>query len=107
MVGLSTKQEKELMRLQTDTHEGCLEREEFIKLLRSTTADLEAMRLGLSDEALKREATEAARGSRRERRLKVLERRQEQQQQAKEEAEGVKESKRKSADGKGNGVKPK
>ena len=32
MVGLSTKQEKELMRLQTDTHEGCLEREEFIKL---------------------------------------------------------------------------
>ena len=46
MVGLSTKQEKELMRLQTDTHEGCLEREEFIKLLRSTTADLEAMRLG-------------------------------------------------------------
>ena len=65
MVGLSTKQEKELMRLQTDTHEGCLEREEFIKLLKSTTAGLEAMRLGLSDEALKREATEAARGSRR------------------------------------------
>ena len=32
MVGLSTKQEKELMRLQTDTHEGCLGREEFIKL---------------------------------------------------------------------------
>ena len=48
------------------------------------------MRLGLSDEALKREATEAARGSRRERHLKVLERRQEQQQQAKEEAEGAK-----------------
>jgi len=42
MVGLSTKQEKELMRLQTDTHEGCLEREEFIKLLKSTTAGLEA-----------------------------------------------------------------
>ena len=38
------------------------------------------MRLGLSDEALKREATEAARGSRRERHLKVLERRQEQHQ---------------------------
>jgi hypothetical protein len=48
------------------------------------------MRLGLSDEALKREATEAARGSRRERHLKVLERRQEQQQRAKEEAEGAK-----------------
>ena len=39
--------------------------EKFLKLLKSTTADLEAMRLGLSDEALKREATEAARGSRR------------------------------------------
>ena len=87
MVGLSTKQEKELMRLQTDTHEGCLRQEEFIKLLKSATAGVDAVRLGLSDDALKREASEAARRSRRERHLKVLERRQESQQAQEEEAE--------------------
>ena len=37
MPGLSTTQEKELMRLQTDTHEGALGREEFGRLLKRMT----------------------------------------------------------------------
>jgi hypothetical protein len=88
MPGLSTTQEKELVRLQTDTHEGALGREEFERLLKRMTTGLEAPRRGLSDKALEREAAEAARASRKERHLKVLERRH--QQQAREEGEEAK-----------------
>ena len=87
MQGLSAGQEKELKQLWTDTCEGALGQEEFSRLIR--TLGLEPTRPRLSDEALEREATEAARASRRARQMKVLERRQE--QLAKEEAEEAKQ----------------
>jgi hypothetical protein len=87
MQGLSAGQEKELKQLWTDTCEGALGQEEFSRLIR--TLGLEPTRPRLSDEALEREATEAARASRRARQMKVLEWRQE--QLAKEEAEEAKQ----------------